>query len=385
MAENFDDDGFLSPNLINENDTDTLSLTVEEEDELLKEEPLTQSNDRMKSSRITFSSFNNVKPKSPPKQQTEKKRITFGNCDDDGGGTSQIGANENACTNTKMTINQRFRTNAAQNLLLKRKVVIIPEAIIEQKQEQEIIVNIPPNPPMIQASGGGSSFTESSSLLFAQSSSKSFSQSLGKMSEALEDAAIGIDNDYMAKLREQEEKRKEIERQKEMRRFDSCDERLENVRIAEQLLGRKRKNQKWNETSFSRPKRSVFDRLAPRNVDVYMDVDAPRDEYLPMSNILTQNQNFTRIKSRSQHQTVEMKNENEQKIVLIKGLAPTSNEYSISALCQTIGPIKSCGIILENGQRVGRAEFCQVKHAYDFKNKYDGWPIDGSQLNIFIA
>lgn len=379
MTENFDDDGFLSPNPTSENDTDTLSLTVEEEDELLKEEPLTQSNDRMRSSRITFSSFNNVKPKSPPKQQTEKKRITFGNCDDDdgGGGTSQTGANENAYTKTKMTINQRFRTNAAKNLLLKRKVVIIPEALIEQKQEQEIIVNIPPNPPIIQASGGGSSF--------GQSSSKSFSQSLGKMSEALEDAAIGVDNDYMAKLREQEEKRKEIERQKEMRRFDSCDERLENVRIAEQLLGRKRKNQKWNETCFSRPKRSVFDRLAPRNVDVYMDVDAPRDECLSMSNILTQNQNFTRIKSRFQLETVDMKNQSEQKIVLIKGLAPTSNEYSISALCQTIGPIKSCGIILENGQRVGRAEFCQVKHASDFKNKYDGWPIDGSQLNIFIA
>ena len=113
--------------------------------------------------------------------------------------------------------------------------------------DNDLIENgVPSMPPMAQTSA-----KRQTSTLFAKHLAAKVNQSKpppqntsvttgGHFGDALAEVEVGVDNDYLRRMQEQEKKRLEIQKNKEQRRMEMADERLESALKMKQKIGNQR-------------------------------------------------------------------------------------------------------------------------------------------------
>jgi RNA recognition motif-containing protein len=86
----------------------------------------------------------------------------------------------------------------------------------------------------------------------------------------------------------------------------------------------------------------------------------------------------------NEKQINENKNKSSGHTVVVENLALITNEYSISAICQTVGPIKSCSIELANGKRKAIAKFVSRGDAALFQRRFHNFKLDSNVIRTRI-
>jgi len=211
------------------------------------------------------------------------------------------------------------------------------------------------------------------------------------LSEAIAEAALGIDNQYVLKMKERDRKRDVIIKYKEIRRKEMAEQRLTDVLAtkkqleesikADEYRKRKQLNYRVDDQLTHWPKRRM-----PLSM---VDTNAMFDR----------NGGQRRVESNRQIRDEELNDENEDVFeriakrqrfgrsngVVIENLSPQSNEYSVSAICQTVGEIMSCCIELVNGQRRAKTYFVDPSDAHEFCLKFDSFKLDSSIIRTQLV
>jgi RNA recognition motif-containing protein len=163
------------------------------------------------------------------------------------------------------------------------------------------------------------------------------------LSNALKEIEIGIDNNYIMKMQEINEKREEVLKNKEKRRREMAEHRYIEAMLQKQHIDYTTKKRRL--TSYS-------------------------------SNILN---------DKKPNNDNENKNKSSSHTVVVENLASMTNEYSISAICQTVGPIKSCSIELANGKRKAIAKFVSRGDAALFQRRFHNFKLDSNVIRTRIV
>lgn len=165
----------------------------------------------------------------------------------------------------------------------------------------------------------------------------SFSESL---SNALSEAEIGIDNNYILQMQQINEKRKEVLKNKERRRLEMAEHRYLEAMLERQQIEERKEKRKFSTYS-----------VKPSN-------------------------NEKRNKKPKDNEN----NSSNSHSVLIENLSQQTNEFSISAICQTVGSIRSCSIELANGKRKAIANFVSKGDAAMFQRRFNNFKLDSNLI-----
>jgi len=208
------------------------------------------------------------------------------------------------------------------------------------------------------------------------------------MTTAIEEAGLGVDNDYVMKMKERDLKRQEILKYKEVRRKENIQQRLSDALIAKRKLEKmvcedKRVRELSQENAdFDEEMRTTFKRRPLLKLDSnarlgpYKPIETQRVFEIPKRFI--KHEDFEN--NEAMDTTPKRQPFAEINGVIIDNLSPQSNEYSISAICQTVGEVKSCSIELVNGRRRGKTYFVNPSDAHQFCERFNNFKLDASLI-----
>jgi hypothetical protein len=165
------------------------------------------------------------------------------------------------------------------------------------------------------------------------------------LSNALREVEIGIDNNYIIKMQEINEKREEVLKNKEKIRREMAEHRYIEAMLQKQHIDHIRKKRRFTYLNTLNDKKPNND---------------------------------------NEKQINENKNKSSGHTVVVENLALITNEYSISAICQTVGPIKSCSIELANGKRKAIAKFVSRGDAALFQRRFHNFKLDSNVIRTRI-
>jgi len=217
------------------------------------------------------------------------------------------------------------------------------------------------------------------------------------MAEAIQEAELGVDNEYNLKMKEQDLKRQQLIKYKETRRQEMAEQRLKDAMLQRQRLEemlksdelRNRRKNQLNQRPDADFRRNDGIRSDDSRVAPLARVDA-NVRFNRNDNKKAMNSSSSSRQTKRQELDTEAMDENtdyskrqrfcDTNTVIIENLAPISNEYTLSGICQTVGPIHSCSVDLSKGVRTGRACFVDPSHAMKFCEKFNDYELDCSQI-----
>ena len=211
-----------------------------------------------------------------------------------------------------------------------------------------------------------------------------------KLKTAIEEVGVGSNDDYERQIIEQKKKREEYLKYKEQRRQESKEERLRSVLIEKRQLEEQLKSdQKSKEMAPRVTSKPKIQKSKPlETIDTNVTFNRKVSKERPSKRMaLNSDTIINPIAINKKLKTKPMDTQNKNfgfTTVLIKNLAPETNEYIINNLGQCIGKVLGVCIALEEGIRKAMVRFESPVDALLFQRKFNDYKLDSTNIRTSL-